>query len=107
MGVGLRGERDVGPARVGLGGGVRVVDDDGHLVGVVHRPPHLELLAGVEPVERRRPLGVDHLDEPLGAVGALRSGDDPARLVGMVGARMGDHGVDRGRRESPARSVPS
>ena len=31
---------------------------------------------------------------PLRTVGALGTGDDAARLVGMVGARVGHHGVD-------------
>src|SRR5262249_25882274 len=50
--VGFRRVGDVGAARVGLGRGVRVIDDHGNLVGFVHRAPYLELLAGVEPVER-------------------------------------------------------
>src|SRR6185312_15334999 len=62
-------------------------------VSLVHRPPHLELLAGIEAVEGGRTFGVEHRDVPLGTVGALRPGDHSARLVRVIGARMGHHGV--------------
>ena len=49
------------------------------------RPPHLELLLRVEPVERRRALGIEHRDEPLGTVGALRA--RPGRRTPRRGGR--------------------
>src|SRR5208282_6390493 len=61
----LAGVGDVGPRRVRLGGGVRVVDDDRFLVRLVHLPPHPELLGGVEAVESRGSFGVHHGDEPF------------------------------------------
>src|SRR3712207_8333551 len=59
----FRSERDVRTRRVGLRRGVRVVDRERHLVGVVHRPPDLQLLLRVEPVERGRALRVLHLEQ--------------------------------------------
>src|SRR5689334_3107452 len=85
----LAGVGDVGAGRVRLGGGVRVVDDDGFLVVIVHLAPDPELLGRVEAVEGRGPFGVHHGDEPLGAVAPGRAGDDAAGLVRVVGTGMG------------------
>ena len=85
---GLAGQADIGARRAGLSGGVRVVDDDRLLVAVVHLLPDPELLHRVEPVEGRRPLGVEHRHEALRAVAAGRSGEHPAGLVRMVAARV-------------------
>ena len=63
---------------------MRVVDDHRLLVAVVHLPVQPQQVAGVELVERGRPGGVEHRDEPLGAVAALGAGDDAAGLVRVV-----------------------
>jgi hypothetical protein len=68
------GQLHVGAARVGLGRGVGMVEDDGHLIGVVQCSPHYELLVGVETVERRRALRIGHRDVAFGAVGSFRPG---------------------------------
>src|SRR5579872_4236075 len=65
-----------------------MVDHNRLFVAVVHVAPHAELLGRVEAVERRRPLGVLHRDEPLRPVAASRAGDDAARLIGVVLAGM-------------------
>src|SRR5580700_8051266 len=88
--AGLAGVGHVGARGVGLGGGVRVVQDDGFLVVVVHLFPHLELLGGVEFVERRRARGVGHRDEAFRAIGAGRARDYSARLVRVVAAGVRD-----------------
>ena len=93
MRAGLAREADVGAARVGLGRGVRVVDHHRFLVVGVHLLVELEQLRGVELVERGAAGGVGHLDEPDGLVAALRPGDDPTRLVGVVAFRVGDDRV--------------
>ena len=49
--------------------------------GRVHLLVQRELLLRVEAEEGRRPVGVDHPDQPSGAVGTLRPDDDAARLV--------------------------
>jgi hypothetical protein len=67
-----------------------VVDDDGLLVVIVHLAPHPELLKGVEPVERGRPLGVLHGHETDRAVAAGGTGDDAAGLVRVILAGMVD-----------------
>ena len=103
----LAGVGDVGPGRVGLGGGVRVVDDDRLLVAVVHLPPHLELLHRVEPVEGRRALGVHHRDEPSGRSRPAGPGDDAAGLVGVVGAGVGDDLVVERRRIDSIATEPT
>src|SRR5215471_16736435 len=73
---------------------MRVVDDDGFLVPVVHLPPHPQLLARVEPEERHRPVDVVHRYPPDRAVRARRTRDDPARLVRVVPAGMRDDLVE-------------
>src|SRR6478752_1225587 len=95
VGVGLAREADIGAAGIGLGGGVRVVDDHRLLVALVHLLVELEQVRGVELVERRRPGRVDHLDQPLRAVTALGAGHDAARLVGVVTLGVGDDAVVR------------
>ena len=79
MGVRLHRQTDVGAAQGRPRWPCAVVDDDRLLVVPVQR--ELQRVRGVELVEGRRAGGVDHLDEPLGTVGPLRPGDDPARLV--------------------------
>jgi hypothetical protein len=95
MGAGLAREADVGAARVGLGGRVGVVDDDGFLVARPHVLVERQHLGGVELVERRAPGRVDHLDQALGPVAALGPGDDAARLVGVVLLGVRDDAVVR------------
>src|SRR5260221_5059867 len=90
--------RDVGPRRVCLRRCVRVVDDDGLLVTVLHLAPHPQLLHRVEPVERRRALSIGHRYEPLGPVTSGRPRDDAACLVRMIRPGIGDHLVDEGTR---------
>ena len=90
----LGGVGDVGARRVRLGGGVRVVDHHGHLVAGVHVPVEPQQVAGVELVEGRRAGGVQHRDEALRAVGAVRPGDHPARLVRVVPAGVRDDLLD-------------
>ena len=85
--------------RVGLGRGVRVVDDDRLLVGGVHLAVQPQLLRRIEAVERRRPLGVRPSgSNRVGPVGPGRAGDDAAGLVGVVRAGVGDDRRRRGRR---------
>jgi hypothetical protein len=95
VGVGLARQADVGAARVGLGGGVGVVDDHRLLVAGVHVLVEREQLAGVELVEGGAARGVDHRDEALGAVAALRARHHAARLVGMVPFGVRHDGVVR------------
>ena len=64
--VRLGGVGDVGARRVGLGGGVRVVDDHRLLVVGVHLACTAQQVGGVELVERGRAGGVEHRDEALG-----------------------------------------
>src|SRR5215467_11882897 len=107
---GLAGVGDVGAGRVGLGRGVGVVDDHRLLVAIVHLPPHPQLLKGVEPVERRGPLGVEHGDEPFRPIAPGRARDHPARLVRMIGTGMShdllvEHRTDR-QHEGEGRACP-
>src|SRR5437764_12744075 len=92
--VRVAGDVHVGPRRVCLGRGVRVVDDDRFLVAVVHLRPHPQLLGRVEPVERRGPLRVVQRYVPDRLVRTDRARDDPARLVGVVPAGVRDDRVD-------------
>ena len=94
--AGLVGVGDVGARGVGLGRGVRVVDDHRLLVAVVHVAVELQQVGGVELVERGRAGRVQHRDEPLGAAAARRARDHAARLVGVVGARVLDDLVVQG-----------
>ncbi len=91
--LGLGGVADVGARGVGLGGGVRVVDDHGHLVPVVHVAVQLQQVGAVELVERRRAGRVEHRDEALGPVTALGAGDDATGLVRVVFPGVGHDGV--------------
>ena len=93
VGVGLGGVADVGARGVGLSGRVRVVDDHRLLVAVVHLAVELQQVGRVELVERGRPRGVEHREEPLRAVAALGPGDDAASLVRMVLPGVGHDGV--------------
>ncbi len=95
MGIGLGSQADIGAAGVRLGGGVGVIDNHRHLVGVVHLTPNPELLTGIKAIKSRRSLSVDHGDMPLGAIGAFRARQYPACLVRVVGAGMLDHGIDQ------------
>ena len=73
---------------------MRVVDDHRLLVAGVHLAVEPQQVHRVELVERRRPGGVHHRDEPLGAVVTPGPGDDAARLVGVVPPGVRDDRVD-------------
>jgi hypothetical protein len=70
-----------------------VVDHHRLLAAVVHVPVEAQQVGRVELVERRRPRGVEHRDEPLGTVAALGAGDDAAGLVRVVRPGVGHDGV--------------
>ena len=99
--VRLGGVGDVGARRVGLGGGVRVVDDDRLLVVGVHLLVQLQQVGRVELVERRRARRVEHRDEAQRTVAAL-PGRRPRRTP-RPGGRGGR--ARRSRRGSPGRSA--
>src|SRR4051794_5510974 len=73
---------------------MRVVDDDDLLVALVDVAVEPEQVLAVELEERRRAGRVEHRDEALRSVAARRSGDDAARLVRVVAARMRDDLID-------------
>jgi hypothetical protein len=90
---------------VGLGRGVRVVDDQRLLVGVVDVARHPQPLPAVEDEAGRRPLGVGHLEQPGGS--AVDPGDHAAALVRVVPAGVRDDAVDHLLRELQHAPQPS